>query len=79
MFDPAQQHAQQIDNDVKNILTILSTQRKAGTPEEEAFVVRHILPLADHPNATQFTQDSYGNVFIEVCGEATSCSRRTPT
>lgn len=68
MFNPAQQHTQQIDNDVKNILTILSTKRKAGTPEEEAFVARHILPLADHPNATQFSQDSYGNVFVEVCG-----------
>ena len=68
MFDPAQQHAQQIDNDVTNLLTILSTQRKAGTPEEEAFVAKHILPLENHPNATQFTQDEYGNVFVEVCG-----------
>ena len=64
MFDPAQQ----IDNDVKNILTILSTQRKAGTPEEETFVAKHILPLENHPHATQFSQDSYGNVFVEVCG-----------
>ena len=68
MFDPAQQHTQQIDNDVTNILTILSTQRKAGTPEEEAFVAKHILPLENHPNTTQFSQDSYGNVFVEVCG-----------
>ena len=34
MFDPAQQHAAAIEADVNNILTILSTQRKAGTPEE---------------------------------------------
>ena len=68
MFDPVQQYTQQIEADVAHILTLLSTQRKAGTKEEEAFVVRHILPLADHPNATQFTQDEYGNVFIEVCG-----------
>lgn len=68
MFDPVQQHTQQIDNDVTNILTILSTQRKAGSREEETFVTKHILPLANHPNATQFNQDSYGNVFVEVCG-----------
>lgn len=68
MFDPAQQHTQQIDADVKNILTILSTQRKAGTPEEEAFVAKHVLPLENHPHTTQFSQDVYGNVFVEVCG-----------
>ena len=68
MFDPVQQYTQQIEADVAHILTILSTQRKAGTKEEEAFVVRHVLPLAEHPNATQFSQDKYGNVFIEVCG-----------
>lgn len=68
MFDPAQQHAQQIDNDVKNILTILSTQRKAGTEGEETFVAKHILPLENHPHTTQFSQDTYGNVFVEVCG-----------
>ena len=68
MFDPVQQYTQQIEADVAHILTLLSTQRKAGTPEEYAFVANHILPLADHPNATQFSQDKYGNVFIEVCG-----------
>ena len=68
MFDPAQQHAQQIEADVTNLLTILSTQRKVGAPEEEAFVAKHILPLENHPNATQFSQDGYGNVFVEVCG-----------
>ena len=42
MFDPAQQYAASLEADVNNILTILSTQRKAGTPEEEAFVAKHI-------------------------------------
>ena len=56
MFDPAQQHPQHIDNDVNNLLTILSTQRKAGTPEEEEFVAEHILPLENHPHTTQFNQ-----------------------
>ena len=68
MFDPAQQHSQQIETDVAHILTLLSTQRKAGTKEEEAFVAKHILPLENHPHTTQFTQDPYGNVFVEVCG-----------
>lgn len=68
MFDPAQQHTQQIEADVTKLLTILSTQRKAGTEGEETFVADYLLPLADHPNTTQFTQDAYGNVFVEVCG-----------
>lgn len=68
MFDPAQQHTQQIEADVNNLLTILSTQRKAGTDGEETFVAKHILPLAEHPHTTQFSQDTYGNVFVEVCG-----------
>lgn len=68
MFDPTQQYAASLEADVNNILTILSTQRKAGIPEEEAFVAKHILPLEGHPNTTQFIQDEYGNVFIEVCG-----------
>ena len=68
MFDPVQQYTQQIDADVAHILTLLSTQRKAGTKEEEAFVAKHILPLETHPHTTQFSQDKYGNVFIEVCG-----------
>lgn len=53
---------------VERLLTMLTYKRKAFSKSEAAWIERFINPLQSHPNTSQFCLDSFGNIFIEVCG-----------
>jgi len=59
---------QEVTSKVEEILTMLTYKRPGGSESEEAWLDRFVRPLKNHPNATQYVEDSFGNIFIEVAG-----------
>lgn len=59
---------QEVTSTVEEILTMLTYKRPGGSESEEAWLDRFVRPLKNHPNATQYVEDSFGNIFIEVAG-----------
>ena len=63
---------QEVTSTVEEILTMLTYKRPGGSESEEAWLDRFVRPLKNHPNATQYVEDSFGNIFIEVAVAANS-------
>lgn len=59
---------QEVTSKIEEILTMLTYKRPGGSESEEAWLDRFVRPLKNHPNATQYVEDSFGNIFIEVAG-----------